>query len=157
MLEGKNKDGGAGGGGVLLCRRVMIVSSLCIKSGWFHDLFFFFSVYRQLGSNKQASKYISCKILLLKILYNQNNQRNGVNLLNPSIMSYSLSIGTHTHTHAYARANVYPTSLPSTLIIPPFLDSKKSNVSMCDNSRGSSTQRQRQRQRLLKVPYLLGT
>lgn len=35
MLEGKDKDGG--GGGVLLCRRVMIVLSLCIKSGWFHD------------------------------------------------------------------------------------------------------------------------
>lgn len=52
MLEGKNKDGG--GGGVLLCRRVMIVLSLCIKSGWFHDLFFFSFVYRQLGSNKQA-------------------------------------------------------------------------------------------------------
>lgn len=58
-LEGKDKDGegGGGGGGVLLCRRVMMVSSLCIKSGRFHDSFFllFFSVYRRLGSNKQAS------------------------------------------------------------------------------------------------------
>lgn len=49
-------------------------------------LLFFFSVYRQLGSNKQAGT-LAVKILLLKILYNQNNQRNDVNLLNPSIMS----------------------------------------------------------------------
>lgn len=49
-------------------------------------LFFFFSVYRRLGSNKQIGT-LSYKILLLKILYNQNNQRNNINLLNPSIMS----------------------------------------------------------------------
>lgn len=44
-LEGKDKDGG-GGGGVLLCRRVMMVSSPCIRSGWFHDSFllFFFRI-----------------------------------------------------------------------------------------------------------------
>lgn len=70
-LEGKDKDGGGGGGGggVLLCRRVMMVSSLCIRSGRLHDYSFFFSIYRQLGSNSS-----SCKILLLRILHNQNNQ-----------------------------------------------------------------------------------
>lgn len=70
MLEGKNKDGGGGGGGMLLCRRVMMVSSSCIRSGRLHDYSFFFSVYRQLGSNKQAST-LAVKILLLKILHNQ--------------------------------------------------------------------------------------
>lgn len=62
-LEGKDKDGG-GGGGVLLCRRVMIVSSPCIRSGRFHDFFFFSFVYRRLGSSKQVGKYIK----LYKIL-----------------------------------------------------------------------------------------
>lgn len=113
-------------------------------------LFFFFSVYRQLGSNKQVGTLAVCKILLLKILHNQKNDVNFFEILQLCLSRYPWA-HTQPRTHTHARANVYPTSLPSTLIIPPFLDSKKSNVSMCDNSRGSSTQR------LLKVPYLPGT
>lgn len=63
ILEGKDRDGGGGGGGgVLLYRRVMMVSSLPYAYGQAGSmiLFFFFSVYRQLGINKQAG-YISCK------------------------------------------------------------------------------------------------
>lgn len=72
---------------MLLCRRVIIVLSLYIKIRLV--LRFFFSFFPYTVSWVATSRYctLSCKILLLKILYNQNNQRNDVNLLNPSIMS----------------------------------------------------------------------
>lgn len=103
-LEGKDKDGG--GGGMLLCRRVMMVSSLPYAYGQVGSmiLFFFFSVYRQLGSNKQADRYIKLyKILLLKILYNQNNDVNFLKSFNYVLVVIHGHTHTRIHIHAYAR------------------------------------------------------